>query len=200
MEPVDVYYNFRKAQAESKGRGFRMPKDFDAHLNSKFSDKNREALLLATKYFNTKWTNVNIVRYFQCGFELFKTFSYIKFFDPRVMRLYVQRDKNIKREMDVNKKNIVDSVKFIRRYMKENKIHILRDYLQLANGNRKVIVDHYIHGSIDKFLLVWLVKTGRLILTDDDRACMTYIVHQYREIVEKLQEINGFMRKVSEKL
>ena len=31
-EPVDIYYNFRKAQSESKGRGFRMPKDFDAHL------------------------------------------------------------------------------------------------------------------------------------------------------------------------
>jgi hypothetical protein len=29
---------------------------------------------------------------------------------------------------------------------------------------------------------------------------MTYIVHQFREIGEKLQEINGFMRKVSGKL
>ena len=84
--------------------------------------------------------------------------------------------------------------------MKENDIHMLRNYLQMADGHRKVIVDHYIHGSIDKYLLVWLVKTGKLVLNDDDRACMTYIVHQYREIGEKLQEINGFMRKVGEKL
>lgn len=200
MEPVDIYYNFRKAQSESKGRGFRMPKDFDAHLEKKFSEKNREALLLATQYFNTKWTNVNIYRYMQCGFEMFKTFSYVKFFDPRIMRLYVQKDKNIKREMNVNKKAIIESVKFIKRFMKENNIHMLRDYLQLQNGYRKLIVDHYVHGSIDKYLLVWLVKSGKLILTDDDRACMTYIVHQYREIGEKLQEINGFMRKVGEKL
>jgi len=200
MEPVDIYYNFRKSQSESKGRGFRMPKDFDAHLEKKFSDKNREALLLVTKYFNTKWMNVNPYRYMQCGFELFKTFSYLKFFDPRIMRLYVQKDKNTKREMDVNKKAIVESVKFIKKYMKENDIHISRDYFQLQNGYRKVIVDHYVHGDIDKYLLVWLVKSGRLILTDDDRACMTYIVHQYREIGEKLQEINGFMRKVGEKL
>jgi len=200
MEPVDVYYNFRKAQSESNGRGFRMPKDFDSHLEKKFSEKNREALLLATQYFNTKWTNVNPYRYMQCGFEMFKTFSYVKFFDPRIMRLYVQKDKNIKREMNVNKKAIVESVKFIKRFMKENDIHMLRNYLQMADGHRKVIVDHYIHGSIDKYLLVWLVKTGKLVLNDDDRACMTYIVHQYREIGEKLQEINGFMRKVGEKL
>jgi hypothetical protein len=200
MEPVDIYYNFRKAQSESKGRGFRMPKDFGAHLEKKFSKKNREALMLATQYFNTKWTNVNVYRYMQCGFEMFKTFSYIKFFDPRIMRLYVQKDKNIKREMNVNKKAIIESVKFIKRFMKENNIHMLRDYLQMTNGHRKIIVDHYVHGSIDKYLLVWLVKSGRLILTDDDRACMTYIVHQYREIGEKLQEINGFMRKVGEKL
>jgi len=177
-----------------------MPKDFDAHLEKKFSDKNREALLLATNYFNTKWTNVNPYRYMQCGFELFKTFSYLKFFDPRVMRLYVQRDKNAKREMVVNKKAIVESVKFIKRFMKENNIRMTRDYLQLQNGHRKIIIDHYSHGNIDKYLLVWLVKSGRLILTDDDRACMTYITHQYREIGEKLQEINGFMRKVGEKL
>ena len=200
MEPVDVYYNFRKAQSESKGRGFRMPKDFDSHLEKKFSEKNREALLLATQYFNTKWTNVNPYRYMQCGFEMFKTFSYVKFFDPRIMRLYVQKDKNIKREMNVNKKAIVESVKFIKRFMKENNIHMLRNYLQMKNGHKKVIVDHYVHGSIDKYLLVWLVKTGKLVLNDDDRACMTYIVHQYRKIGEKLQEINGFMRKVGEKL
>ena len=200
MEPVDLYYNFRKAQSESKGRGFRMPKDFDAHLEKKFSDKNREALLLATQYFNTKWTNVNPYRYMQCGFEMFKTFSYLKFFDPRIMRLYVQKDKNAKREMDVNKKAIVESVKFIKRFMKENNIHMTRDYLQLQNGHKKVVIDHYSHGNIDKYLLVWLVKSGRLVLTDDDRACMTYITHQYRDIGEKLQEINGFMRKVGEKL
>lgn len=200
MEPVDIYYNFRKAQSESKGRGFRMPKDFDKHLENKFSQKNREALVLATQYFNTKWTNVNPYRYMQCGFEMFKTFSYVKFFDPRIMRLYVQKDKNIKREMNVNKKGIIDSVKFIKGYMKENKVFMLRDYLEMKDGYKKLIVTHYVQGYIDKYLLVWLVKTGKLILTDDDRACMTYIVHQYREIGDKLQEINGFMRKVGEKL
>jgi predicted RNA-binding protein len=116
------------------------------------------------------------------------------------MRFYVQRDKNMKREMDVNKRAIVDSVKFIKKYMKENNIHMLRDYLNTQNGHRKIIVDHYVHGDIDKYFLVWLVKVGKLVLTDDDRACMTYIVHQYREIGDKLQEINGFMRKVGQML
>ena len=199
-EPIDIYYNFRKVQSETKDRGFRMPKDFESHLERKFSEKNREALLLVTKYFNTKWNNVNPYRYFQCGFELFKTFSYMKFFDPRVMRLYVQRDKNLKREMDVNKRAIIDSVKFVKLYMKEKNLHILRDYLNLKDGYKKLIITHYAQGHIDKYFLVWLIKTGKLVLNDDDRACMTYIVHQYREIGDKLSDINGFMRKVSEKL
>jgi hypothetical protein len=177
-----------------------MPKNFDVHLEKKFSKKNREALMLVTQYFNTKWRNINPYRYFQCGFSLFKTFSYVKFFDPRVMRLYVQKDKNLKREMKINKKNIIESVKFIKKYMKDNNILLLRDYLQISNGNRKIVIDHYIHGHIDKFLIVWFIKSGKLILTDDDRASMTYIVHQYREIGEKIIEINGFMRKVSQKL
>lgn len=200
MEPVDIYYNFRKAQSESKGRGFRMPKDFDKHLEKKFSEKNRDALLMATNYFNTKWINVNPYRYFQYGFELFKTFSYIKFFDPRVMRLYIQKDKNIKREMDVNKRAIVESVKFVKRFMKEKNLHMLSYYLELQDGHKKLIITHYAQGYIDKYFLVWLIKSGKLVLTDDDRACMTYIVHQFREIGEKLIEISGFMRKVSKRL
>ena len=80
------------------------------------------------------------------------------------MRLYVQRDKNMKREMDVNKRAIVHSVKFIKKYMKDNNLHMLRDYLQLQNGHKKIIIDHYSHGHVDKYFLVWLIKVGKLVL------------------------------------
>lgn len=194
-DPVDIYYYFRKAQSESKSRGFRMPKDFDSHLEKKFTEKNKEALLLATKYFNTKWINVDPYRYFKCGFELFKTFSYVMFFKSKVLKLYVEKDKNVKREMSVNKKQIAESVKFIKRYMKKNEIFMFDDYLAKRDGNRRVAIDHYMQNKVDKFLIVYLIKTGKLSLTDNDRAYMPYVVQQFREISEKVNEINGFLRK-----
>ena len=104
---VDIYRQFRRAQAHKNNRGYRMPKDFDKHFSTKMSEKNREALTLATKFFNTKWHNIDPYRFFECGFELFKTFSYTQFFDPRVINLYVTRDKNHKRELKVSKQEMI---------------------------------------------------------------------------------------------
>lgn len=200
MSPEDIYYFFRKAQSENKGRGFRMPKDFESHLEKKFSKKNREALVMATGFFSTKWENVDPYRYFQCGFELLKTFSYINFFDPRVMRLYVQKDKNIKRESSDYKKDIVRSVTFIKKYMKMNNIIMFDDYLKITHENRKIIIKHYLANKISKFFIVWLMTLGKISLSDSDIAFMPYISDQYREIRVKLDDIGPFLRKIKGKL
>ena len=200
MNPENIYYFFRKAQSETKGRGFRMPKDFELHLKNKFSKKNREALLMAAKFFSTKWTNVDPYRYFQCGFELLKTFSYVNFFDQRVMRLYIQKDKNMKRESSDYKKKIVESVAFIKKYMKMNNIIMFDDYLRVTHENRKIIVEHYLKNKISKYFIVWMMISGRLSLSDSDIAFMPYISDQYREIRVQLKEIDSFLRKIKTKL
>jgi uncharacterized membrane protein YdfJ with MMPL/SSD domain len=69
------------------------------------------------------------------------------------------------------------------------------DYLAKKDGNRRVVIDHYMQNKVDKFLIVYLIKTGKLSLTDNDRAYMPYVVQQFREISEKVNEINGFLRK-----
>lgn len=200
MNEEQVYYFFRKAQSETKNRGFRMPKDFDAHLNKKFSKANREALILSTKYFNTKWENIDIYKYMQCGFELLKTFSYVKFFDKRVMNLYIVKDKNLKRKMNINKKEIIKSVKFVKRFMKENNIISFKDYCNLSENYKKIVVFHYIHNKIDKFFFVWLIKNGMVYLDDNDKAQIPYITTQYREILAEIDEINGFFNKLRRSL
>jgi len=200
MSPENIYYFFRKAQSENKGRGFRMPKDFESHLEKKFSKKNREALLMATGCFSTKWENVDPYRYFQCGFELLKTFSYINFFDPRVMRLYIQKDKNIKRESSNYKQEITKSITFVKKYMVKHNIIMFSDYLQLTDGERRVITKHYIANKISKFFIVWLMVLGKLSLSDGDIAFMPYISDQYREIRVKLDEIGPFLRKIKGRL
>ena len=200
MIPENVYYFFRKAQSESKGRGFRMPKDFESHLQNKFSKKNREALLLVTGFFSTKWENVDPYRYFQCGFELLKTFSYVNFFDLRIMRLYVQKDKNIKRESSNCKKEITQSIVFVNNYMRKNKIIMFSDYVNKTEENRKVIIKHYLANRVSKFFIVWIMVLGKLSLSDSDLAFMPYISDQYREIRVKLDEISPFLRKLKGRL
>ena len=200
MNLENVYYFFRKAQSEKKGRGFRMPKDFESHLNNKFSKKNREALIMSTGFFSTKWENVDPYRYFQCGFELLKTFSYVNFFDPRVMRLYIQKDKNIKRESSNYKKDIVNSITFIKKHMKRNNIIMFDDYINFTHQNRRIIIKHYLDNKVSKFFIVWLMVLGRLKLSDSDIAFMPYITDQYREIRVKLDEIGPFLRKIKGRL
>ena len=100
----ETYYLFRKAQADFNNRGFRMPKDFEAHFKKKLSLVNQKKLVKATNWFNTKWSNIDPYIYFTCGFELYKKrFSYIKFFEEKILLLYIQRDKNEKRQIRVNK-------------------------------------------------------------------------------------------------
>ena len=200
MKEEQIYYYFRKAQSESKNRGFRMPKDFESHFQNRFTDKNRESLSLVTKFFMTKWGNIDPYRYFQCGFELLKTFSYINFFDPRVIKLYVQKDKNIKRESSNCKKEITQSVVFIRNYMRKNNIIMFDDYITLEKNGRKVIIDHYLNNNVSKFFIVWMMVGGKLSLSDTDIAFIPYISDQYRDIRVKLEEIGPFLRKVKGRL
>lgn len=202
MDPEDIYYYFRKAQANSKNRGFRMPKDFESHLEKRFSIKNKEYLLKATDYFNTKWNNIDPYVYFKCGFELLKTFSYINFFDPRVIRLYIQRDKNTKRELSNCKKEIAQSVVFIRNYMNKNGIIIFDDYINKTVENKKIIVTHYLKNKVSKFFIVWMLKIGKLYLSDSEISFMPYISDQYREIrlILETDDIRSFLRKVKSRL
>jgi hypothetical protein len=196
LDVEDIYYYFRKAQANSNNRGFRMPKDFDKHFNTKMSEKNREALTLAVKYFNTKWSRIDPFRFMKCGFELFKSFSYTKFFDRRVLNLYIQKDKHIKRDAELCKGKMTDSALFVLKYMKENKISSLSRYCMMKTGAISYPVKHYIDNSIDKFFVVWLVTLGLLDIDDDNRALVPYIVEQYRDILSDLDNISGYLSKL----
>jgi hypothetical protein len=198
MDVKDIYISFRKAQSEALGRPYRLPKDFEYYFQTKLSPKNREALETAVQMFSTKWRNIDIDRYFTYGFELFgKNFTYVRMFDRRLFNLYVDRDKNEKRDIEGGKRKVIDSAKFIKEHLKTlpNYKQIsdpLRKYCNLNDGLSKVAVNHYLTGKIDKLFLVWLIRRGFLPLTDQDRALIPYIVENYRmysEMVEKLTPV-----------
>jgi hypothetical protein len=190
-EVIDIYVCFRKAQSNFLNRGYRIPKDFDAHLK-KMNKRNRESLILITDYFNTKWSNIDPETYFECGFDILKSFSYVNFFDERVINLYKTKDKNRKREMTITKEEIQKSLNFSKKYMVKNGINHVKEYGRLRDGYESVPINHYLKNKVSKYFIVMLIKNGFLILNDDDRARIPYIIEQYNECVK---EINEFGRR-----
>jgi len=193
-----VYYQFRKSQADFNNRGFRMPKNFEDHFKKKLSAINQKKLVKATNWFNTKWSNIDPYRYFTCGFELYKKrFSYIKFFEEKILVLYIQRDKNEKRQTRVTKEKLITSAKFIKQYMKDNHISSLQEYMDTNDGNQKLAVSHYLKNEIDSSFFVFLLKKG-MRLSDTDRSFIPYISKHYRIINVMLVDIKPFLDKMEE--
>jgi hypothetical protein len=193
-----IYYQFRKAQADYNNHGFRMPKNFEDHFKKKLSAINQKKLAKITNWYNTKWSNIDPYRYFTCGFELYKKrFSYIKFFEEKILVLYIQRDKNEKRQTRVTKEKLITSAKFIKQYMKDNHISSLQEYMDTNDGNQKLAVSHYLKNEIDSSFFVFLLKKG-MRLSDTDRSFIPYISKHYRIINVMLVDIKPFLDKMEE--
>lgn len=196
----DIYRSFRMAQSQSFGRPYRMPKDFEKHMNGRMSDINRKALCLITKWFNTKWSSINPVKYFECGFELYNNFTYHQFVDTKVIKLYIQKDKIIKLKSELNKQKIIDSVKFVKKYIKDNNIKSFGVYCMIRKDEKSLPVINYLNNNIDKYFLAWLIRDKYIHLTDYERSVIPYIIDRYRNILIELKSINNFLLKLKEKL
>jgi hypothetical protein len=195
----DVYFQFRKAQANFNNRGYRMPKDFEAHLK-KMKPVNQKSIIKITKWFSTKWNNIDPYEYFSCGFSLYnKRFSYVKFFEDKILLLYIQKDKNTKRQIRVKKKALIDSAKFLKKYMRDNEILSLNEYIDTNDGSIKLATTHYMKNNIDSGFFVWLIKKG-MKLSDEDRGLIPYISQHYRTINVMLNDIKPFLSKMEEGL
>jgi len=197
----ETYRNFRKAQADHHNRGYRMPKDFESHFKKKLSEINQKKLTKITGWFSTKWSNIDQYTYFKCGFDLYKhRFTYVHFFKEKILLLYKQRDKNDKREIRVNKTKLIQSAKFLKKYMSDNEIFTLQEYIDTSDGNRKLAVTHYLKNKIDSFFFVFLLKKG-MRLTDIDRGYIPYISKHYRSInVLLANDLKSFLKKIEERL
>jgi hypothetical protein len=191
----NIYFWFRKAQGVAKGKPFRLPKDFDKYMVEKMSIKNAECLELVTKLFNTKWHNVTPLEYFACGFELFgENFSYARFFDTRIIRLYIERDKIKKQGKMLNKNNFQMSVDFVAAFMKQrgyNKnLSIVRQYCCVEQKGERIPIKHFQENSIDKYFLTWLIYKKYFEVDDTDRLMIPLIVANYRDYVSELENFN----------
>lgn len=195
----DVYVAFRKAQATAKGRPYRLPKDWEKHYN-RMSLNTRNSLTQLTHWFNTKWMEIDPERYFACGFELIPGFTYRNFNTPTVIRLYIQKDKAIKRQTRINKDKMIQSAKFVKEYMQMTDIKSFLVYCNKRSNGRSLPVGHYLENYLDGFFLTWLIKDRFIRLTDGEKAIIPYVVDKYRESVLQLEEIQSFLTKLRSKL
>jgi len=195
----DVYIAYRKAKSLQSGKGFRLPKDFDEWYNTKLTETNRSHLSRMAGFFNTTLSNINIDIYMECGFELFKTFSYHMFLSPKVLQHYIDKDKRKKRRISASMTGISDSFAYIRSQMKDQKViegyTMLQSYCKTREGDRKLILNDYMRNFIDPLVVVYCLYYKYLILTDIEREYMYPISNRYRELLTQMFEVEKFIKE-----
>jgi hypothetical protein len=198
MELEEVYITFRKVQGLYNGKPYRLPKDISKHIDEKMTKVNKDSMITLCHWFNTKWRNINLEKYFEAGFELYgNNFTYTKFFDKKIVRLYIQLDKNKKRFLEINKKGIIESFK----YVKSLNYPSLESYCNKLNGNIHLVVEDYLKDKIDKVLLAFFINYKYIrSLTDEDRQKIPYIITNWREHLELVKELTTFIEKCIEKI
>ena len=194
----DVYFAFRKAQSNTKDRGFRMPKNWDAFL-AKMNENNREWLQRGTIYFNTTYSNIDLDRYMECGFEIWKGFTYKNLLHEKVIQLYISKDKTKKRQTEVTEREIENSFNVISDYLRDKPLRPgykqLQNFCKFRDGEVRICINMYVQGKIDIMTLTYCVNRGYINLTDDERALSPYLVQNYRDYCEALKDVKTFIKE-----
>lgn len=199
----DIYVKYRQAQARYHNRPYVIPKN----LNDFFKKMNKKSyykLELLTKKFNTAFRYINPDIYFDCGFSLYKRgFTYHRFLDEKVINLYIIKDKNIKRDITISKRGIINSIKFITKWIGEKrnkKISLLLQYSSMYDNNRLAPIIHYNMNKIDKYFFVWLIRDGYIKLSDEMKNEIPIIINNYRNLIFDLTSIDSFLSTVEKKI
>jgi hypothetical protein len=199
LDDWNVYIAFRNAQSIAKGKGFRPPKDWQTFKETKMSASNRVYLDAIVNNFNTKWHNIDLNKYMQTGFELWKNFSYHQFQDPRVMEMYKRKATVHMRKMRISKETVIESMKHIKKYMEDrstiNGYNKLETYCKLKDGNSHIAYQDYIKGKLDNLTMAFLMVKRYLKLTDTERGNITVFIQNYRELVDEMLDIKKFIEK-----
>ncbi len=194
----DVYVSFRKAQANYKNKAFRLPSDWDSFKEKRMSVKNKQCLDRVTDFFNTKWSNIDIDTYMECGFSIYKTFSYHMFLKRNVLDLYIENDKQRKRRIKVNKESLHDSFIHMRCVFCEplKGYSLLESYCRVKRGAEKMIIHDYLKNKIDPLLIVYCIYHKYLKLSDTDREKVYNISNRYRDLLEKMFEVEHNIKEL----
>jgi len=198
----DVYCKLVKVRSETNNKPYRLPKDWVKHFSEKLSTNQQNNLERASKYFTTVWGDIDLVKYFECGFELFPKFSYHLIFNKKIMELYKRRDKLVKNEIKNMKNDIISSIKFVGGFMKDKPhTNLINDYSKFTIENRHVIIDHYLKNKVSSYFLAWMIAEGYFeVYTNDYEASVPAVIRNYRSMFNKLQNNKTFLNLIKDKI
>jgi hypothetical protein len=186
LSEYDIYKIFRQEQSSYINRPYRMPKKWDDFF-SKMALNKKDPLITITKFFNTKWSNIDPNVYFKMGFKIFAhTFSYHRFFDRKIMELYITEDRAIKREIDGVEEDLKKSINYLKGILPDAPVSRLLRYVNMFDGKRPKALSDYLANRIGKYLLIYLIKEGYVKLASEQRGQLVYIDQQYGKYVSIL--------------
>lgn len=185
MSPKELFLTYHKIRKEK----------FKDHTPQKTITEQDKAYLKAiSNNFNTVWHNINLNDFIRCGFSIFKeNFTFEKFFERKVIDLYIRKDKQNKwySRMSI-KESFEKSMNFVRKYMKENHITSLYEYCGSVIGGRKIVIDHHVKDNkVCKYFIVYMYQLGFLKMNDADWLLLPHVRENYVDISNKLSILNG---------
>lgn len=186
VTPENVYIAYQQARARFVNRPYTIPKDWNK-VWSKLGEKSVYNIEMISKAFSTRWANVDPDKYFDCGFELFgKGFLYNKFYERKILLLYIEKDKQQKRRI-VNIKESYDNsnafiVEWMSRKLHRDDISLYKQYCMMSEDGLRAPIHHYLKNKICRYMLAWLIKEKFLVLEDYEKELVPLIVSQYRKI------------------
>ncbi len=182
MSIENVYIKFNEARASKLNKKFKKPKNWE----SKLLPDQIQIFAQISGYFLTKWSNINVKRYMECGFELYKRFTYKDILRPDIIKHYIETDKIKKRRINTSLKKIDSSFRYIEKSLKH--------YCNLHEGARSVIINDYLKNKIDTMILVYCIYYKYLIISKDEKELLYNIYGKYDEIVNKMFNIEYYIK------
>lgn len=170
-KPYDVYRIYKTVENRVKRKNTKILSE-DAY-NRRLSDANKDLLQQIADLFNTKFSNVDLTEYIECGFHHFKGFSYDKFFREIVLNEYIARDARKKLNSSEGLQVILATFKHIDRN--------LDIYVNEMDNGRRVILKDYIMNNTCATVVTYCIWRNLWQPTELEWEYMTAIKNNYSD-------------------
>jgi hypothetical protein len=127
-------------------------------------------------------------------------FSYYKIFDPRILKIYIVKDKNLKRDGQDVYEDLCMSRAYVDALIPAGPVSKIYRYAAMEEMYRKKPVSDYIKNKIGKYFLVYLLDSNLLRLTDTEYLQLPYISAQHKQYsralanYQKIEKLNDLLR------
>ncbi|MCK5018034.1 MAG: hypothetical protein KAS32_13340 [Candidatus Peribacteraceae bacterium] len=165
----DIYHTFKTVEAKVKGKS---PKPLTSDgYEKRISQKNKDLIQGVADQFNTRYSNVDLERYIECGFHHYKGFTYSLMQRDIVLNEYISRDSRIKRNATETALEVSQGLKYINRS--------LEGYVEERDNIQRRIISDYLHNNIGGTIVTYCIWCKMFVPTDVEWGYMNTIQNNY---------------------